>query len=98
MNIYPIQPPADVPKYAWPAWFDCLLWALYEPEIRNKFTADSGISYSPPKSGLEAVIDEASGFDPAEKFIMAFVPWFNANIWGLWNEEKAVEQKQNTQN
>jgi hypothetical protein len=42
---------------------------------------------------LELLIDDATGFDPAEKFIMAFVPWFNANIWGSWNEKKAAQQK-----
>lgn len=92
-KLWPIQPPADVPEYAKSAWFDCLLWAIYEPEIRAAFTAESSMSYSPPNSGLELLIDDATGFDPAEKFIMAFVPWFNANIWGSWNEKKAAQQK-----
>lgn len=83
-----VQPPADVPEYAWPAWHSCLLWAIYSPEIRAAFTANSGLQYNFPQSRMEALVDESCGFDPAEKFILAFVPWFNATIWGAWDKNK----------
>jgi hypothetical protein len=77
-----IQPPSDVPECMWPMWVGCLRWAIGNSEILAAFTADTGLTYSPPKSGLDAMIDEASGFN--EKLVKSFVEWFNKNVWGPW--------------
>lgn len=67
-------------EYLIGAWIGCLSWALGEPKVVDAFRADTGINYSPPRSGIDRMIDEATGADKA--FIMAFLKWFNANVWG----------------
>ena len=44
------------------------------------FEKDTGLRYSAPRSGLEAMIDEATGL--TEEIVKAFIPWFNENVWG----------------
>ena len=63
-------------------YFSCLQWAIGEPDILAAFKADTGMSYSPPRCGLDAMIDEATGLK--EEFIKKFVAWFNENVWGPW--------------
>jgi hypothetical protein len=72
--------PADTPDYMADAWVSCLHWAIAEPEVVARFRAETGNTYAPPKSGLERMIDEASGADKA--FAEEFVEWFNENVWG----------------
>lgn len=69
------------------AWISCLQWAITHDEIMKQFTADTGISYSAPRSGLERMIDDATGIKG--EVVVKFVDWFNANIWGWepWDEE-----------
>jgi hypothetical protein len=79
---YEIKAPSDVPECMWPMWAACLRWAIGEPDILAAFTVDTGLSYSAPKCGLDAMIDEATGLQ--ENIIKAFVEWFNVNVWGPW--------------
>lgn len=76
----PIRPPADTPEYMWPAWAGCLRWAVGEADIMAAFRAETGIRWQPGRSGIDRMIDEATGAD--RKFLVAFVEWFNANVWG----------------
>ena len=77
--------PDDTPEYMVQAWVDCLLWAIGEPGILKRFMTETGKSYSVPKSPIEAMIDESTGYKDAA--IFAFVPWFNVNIWGKMEGE-----------
>ena len=61
-------------------WMDCLHWALGEPEIVARFKEETGRNWSPATTPAEKLIDEATGAGRA--FVEAFVPWFNANVWG----------------
>jgi len=79
---YQIEAPSDVPEIMWPMYFSCLQWAIAEPEIMARFKVDTGLSYSPPRCGLDAMIDEAT--DLKGTIIKAFVEWFNLNVWGPW--------------
>lgn len=79
---YQIEAPSDVPECMWVMYFCCLQWAIGEPDILAAFTADTGLSYSRPKCGLDAMIDEATGLQ--EKIVKSFVAWFNTNVWGPW--------------
>jgi hypothetical protein len=82
---FEIVPPDDTPEYMWPAYFGALHWALGAKDVVEAFTIETGIAISLPRSGLDAMIDQATGFDPAESFLRAFVPWFNAHVWGPMN-------------
>ena len=75
-----LTPPKDMPEFMMEAWLGCLHWAIGEPEILAAFKRDTGLSYSAPRCGLDAMIDQATGVQ--EKIIAAFIPWFNENVWG----------------
>jgi hypothetical protein len=77
---YGIIPPVDTPEYLWPAYFSALRVAIEEPVIIKAFSAETGYMWSAPKSPMDAMIDEATGY--AEGYIKAFVEWFNINVWG----------------
>jgi hypothetical protein len=66
--------------YLIPAWFGCLAWALQEPDILTAFRADTGLTWTPGRTPLERMIDDATGADAA--FIAAFAAWMNHNVWG----------------
>jgi hypothetical protein len=61
-------------------WVSCLHWAIGYPVILAAFKADTGLSWTPARTPLDRMIDEATVADHA--FIAAFVPWFDANVWG----------------
>lgn len=79
---FEIELPEDTPEYMAPAYFGCLRWALGHTGILSEFTKDTGKILSPARDGLALMIDKAAGFEPFEDFLRAFVPWFNAQIWG----------------
>jgi hypothetical protein len=72
--------PADTPDYMTDAWASCMSWAIGEPEIVGAFRADTGNKWRPAQSGLDAMIDKATGADKA--FVEAFIRWANDNVWG----------------
>jgi len=72
--------PSDTPPYMFPAWLGCLSWAVSEPAIMAAFRAETGNHWQPGRSGIERMIDEATGAQ--EQFVIAFARWVNANVWG----------------
>jgi hypothetical protein len=44
------------------------------------FRADTGMQWTPGRTPLERLIDEATGADTA--FLEAFAAWMNREIWG----------------
>ena len=60
MSILDLKP-ADTPDYMIPAWLGCISWAAGEPVLLEQFKKDTGLSYSAPKNGMDAMIDEATG-------------------------------------
>jgi len=79
---FEINLPQDTPEYMAPAYYSCLQWAIGEVGILAAFSADTGKSFSPARTGMDKLIDDAIGFDPGEDFLRAFVPWFNEKVWG----------------
>lgn len=65
--------PVDTPEYMTPAWLGCISWALNTPEVVAAFRAATGNQWQPGRSGLERMIDEATGAD--RHFIEAFIRW-----------------------
>lgn len=72
--------PADTPFYMLPAWLGCIQWAIGEPAIVAAFREETGEWWIPARSGIERLIDEATGLD--RHFIEAFIRWANVNVWG----------------
>lgn len=77
--------PADTPDYMAPAWASCLYWAIGDPAVLADFRAAIGNKWTPPATGIDRMIDEATGADRA--FIEAFVAWFNDHVWGPIEDE-----------
>lgn len=87
---YQIQAPPDIPEYAIGAWISCLSWALGNDGIRGEFEKETGIKYSPARCAMDLLVDDATGW--REGYMKVFVPWFNANIWGKWDEVIELEK------
>ncbi len=69
---------AKCPPYMIDAWAGCLSWAISEPEILDRFMADSGVRVK--RDALSRMIDAATGHD--RDIVVKFLNWFNENIWG----------------
>ena len=81
-----IKPPDDTPEYAYPMWVAALKAAVTNDGALKAFREDTGKTYiySPPKTPMEALIDQATGRD--REFAHAFAAWFNEKVWGPWDE------------
>lgn len=61
-------------------------WAYRQPEMHEQHCADTGLTRpQPPKNGLEAMIDKATGYE--EKYAASFVEWAIKNHWGTEEDE-----------
>lgn len=79
------------------AWFDFVIWAFKQSEMRLQFETETGLDLGfrpPPKNALEAAIDVSTGAnkkpsrEELEKAFDAFVFWVTEYHWGL---DKAPE-------
>lgn len=80
-----IEPPKDTPEYAHGMWASALLAASRQPEIVKAFQDETGIVFSPAKTPIDAMIDDATGRN--EQIAHSFGEWFNRNVWGAWEGE-----------
>lgn len=72
--------PADTPDYMAPAWLGCIGFAARDAGICATFEAETGKRWTPPRNGMDAMIDAATGADWA--YVKAFIEWVNVNVWG----------------
>lgn len=84
--------PADTPEYMRPAWIGCLHWALGNDEIIAAFRAETGNRWTPGRTGIDRMIDEATGAD--RKFFEDFVAWFNCSIWGPMDDPAGAQESE----
>lgn len=63
------------------AWAGFVQWAAKQPDILERFEAETGMSFRPPASGLEVMIDDATGYRNA--VAERFVEWTTVEMWGL---------------
>jgi len=75
-----LMPPPDTPLYMYGAWVGALHHALGDENIVEGFRLETGMRWTPGKTAIERMIDEATGAN--EKFLRTFVEWFNARVWG----------------
>ena len=73
------------------AWIDFIRWAIGEKEIRAKFQKETDIHIENliPRNALDAMIDEATGYDGKE-MIVAFCDWVTMEFWGIEEEREGV--------
>lgn len=69
------------------AWYSAVQAAVQHQPFIDAFKAETGLSWSAARSPIEQIIDEATGADIART--VAFVRWFNKNVWGDINEVSA---------
>jgi hypothetical protein len=62
------------------AWCGCLSWAIGKPEVIAAYRAETGDNWEPGNSGIERIIDTATGRDVA--FLRSFAEWMTKNVWG----------------
>jgi hypothetical protein len=55
------------------AFVDYVGWAARDPQMVENFERDTGIKCRPPKTGLDAVIDKATGRNSA--IASQFIDW-----------------------
>lgn len=63
------------------AWIGAFSYALGRGEIMHEFRKATGNNWTPAKSGLEQMIDDASGAEA--EFFVQFAGWFNEHVWGI---------------
>ena len=60
--------------YMYPAFIGFVRFAASEPEMLKQYEAETGrLVYSPPKSAIDKMADEACGTDRA--FVQSFSDW-----------------------
>lgn len=85
------------------AWRDCLFWAIRDADVLAAYERETGRTFSLAASPIDAMVDAATGNEPARDF----VTWFNANVWGsdpfvsgipTFADEPGSPPKENTTN
>ena len=63
------------------AWRDFLTWAWNEPEMREQFTAKTGLEIQSVTAPINAAIDAATGV--RESAAARFIEWATREHWGV---------------
>ena len=72
------------------AWRDFLTWAWNEPDLREQFTATTGIEIRSVTAPIDAAIDTATG---ASKSLAAqFIEWATREHWGIEHAPVAYQK------
>lgn len=68
------------------AWLGFVEWAIGAPDVIAQWEKETGRKMAgPPRTGLDAAIDKATGYDYTEqraKDLEDFVIWATINLWG----------------
>ena len=64
------------------AWTGLLAFLLDQPAIRAQFEHETGTAAYRQPTGIEKLIDEASGYDPGATYIACFLIWATPTHWG----------------
>lgn len=68
-------------------WVSFLGWALGSEDIVSRFREDTGNRYSPGRTTIERMVDQATGYEAA--FLREFAQWLNKTHWGEVNGRAA---------
>lgn len=64
------------------AWSGLMEFLLGQDDVRAQFERETGVPTFRPPTGIEKLIDEASGYDPATTYIARFLLWATPMHWG----------------
>jgi len=64
------------------AWIGLVEFLLGQDWALTQFTEDTGMTVPRRRSGIEAMIDKAVGYDGNMEFLRAFLPWVTREHWG----------------
>ncbi len=71
-------------------WRDFLLWAWSEPQMRDQFTAATGVEIRSVTAPINAAIDAATG--ARESLAAQFIEWATREHWGVEHAPKAYQK------
>ena len=74
------------------AWLSFISWAWGSADMRAEFTAATGTAIPGQRSGMEAAVDRACGFDyvaHTKEVLHRFVEWATRTHWGIESAPKA---------
>ena len=63
------------------AWADFLVWAVGNPDMRQEFEAETGLSLAPATSMVETLVDEATGASTGR--MREFIRWATIGYFGI---------------
>lgn len=63
------------------AWRDFIMFASANPGMQAAFKADTGFDLTERKTGIDAAIDEATGYDTDK--LECFILWATEKHWGM---------------
>lgn len=72
------------------AWRDFLTWAWNEPEMREQFTAKTGLEIRSVTAPINAAIDAATG--ASRSLAAQFIEWATCEHWGLEHAPAAYQK------
>jgi len=71
-------------------WRDFLLWAWREPQMREQFTAVTGVEIRSVATPIDVAIDAATG--ARESLASRFIEWATRAHWGLEHAPRAYQE------
>jgi hypothetical protein len=72
------------------AWRDFLTWAWNAPEMRDQFTAKTGLQIRSVTSPINAAIDAATG--TRKSLASKFIEWATREHWGVEHAPVAYQK------
>lgn len=63
------------------AWRDFIVWAWSEAEMRDAFTAATGVEIRQVTSPIDAAVDDATGAN--RSLASQFIEWATVTQWGI---------------
>ena len=82
MDFRELTPGCALDDFHYGMWGGCMEFLIANEEVRSLFEKETGTpAFSPPRSGIEAMIDSACGVD-GESYVAVFCRWATPNYWG----------------
>ena len=72
------------------AWSDFIIWAWNKSELREQFTKKTGLSFQPPRTSIDVILDAATGYKKDVAF--QFIEWATREHWGIESAPAAYQK------
>ena len=77
------------------AFISCCEATISQPGALEAFEKDTGFKRPRARSGIEAIVDKACGFNPMAEFAPKFGDWVAETVWGLEGSENDPDPEEN---